>query len=376
MNKKLHILFLCSWYPSRVIPANGDFIQRHAQAVALQHQVSVFHIISDKNLKNNIEIVIERQNGVESYIAYIKSTKNPFLKTYLFFKAYTRIIEKIGNFDLVHLNALYPLGIFAILLKWFQKKSFIISEHWHLYHKPYCKDIPFWQRYISKQIASRASVICPVTDHLADSMQEFGFKNKYKVVPNVVDTHLFKPAKKTENTFNLIHVSSMDSVKNIPSILKVISELQTENIDFKFYLIGNNCSEFEELVNKLNINENNIILIDQIPQKDLVPYLQQADVFILFSSIENSPCVILESFACGVPVISTNVGGISENFPANFGTLIPRNDSKAMLKSIIQYYDTPRKVSKKEMHRYIVENFNKLAIAKQFTQVYLSVLQF
>jgi len=44
---KLHVLFLASWYPSRILKSNGDFIQRHAEAVALQHKVSVIHVKSD-----------------------------------------------------------------------------------------------------------------------------------------------------------------------------------------------------------------------------------------------------------------------------------------------------------------------------------------
>ena len=58
--KKLSVLFICGWYPSRVSPYNGDFIERHAKAVSKKHFVNIIHIISDKNqktyqnIKNNI----------------------------------------------------------------------------------------------------------------------------------------------------------------------------------------------------------------------------------------------------------------------------------------------------------------------------------
>jgi len=54
--KKLHVLFLASWYPSRVLKTNGDFIQRHAEAVALQHNVTVLHVISDSYLSEKTAI--------------------------------------------------------------------------------------------------------------------------------------------------------------------------------------------------------------------------------------------------------------------------------------------------------------------------------
>ena len=51
MHKKLHILFLSGWYPSRVSPSNGDFVQRHAEAVATVQNVTLIHVITDKNIK-------------------------------------------------------------------------------------------------------------------------------------------------------------------------------------------------------------------------------------------------------------------------------------------------------------------------------------
>ncbi|MCK5637765.1 MAG: hypothetical protein KAH67_03580, partial [Flavobacteriaceae bacterium] len=85
--KKLHILFLNSWYPSKVLPNNGDFIQRHAEAVALKHRVTAIHVITDQNItKNTIED--SNLNGVRTLIAYLKPYNSKFTKQFYFFKAY------------------------------------------------------------------------------------------------------------------------------------------------------------------------------------------------------------------------------------------------------------------------------------------------
>ena len=110
MNNKLHILFLCGWYPSRVLPTNGDFIERHALAISLKHQVTVIHIITDKNVSNNLEIISTKEKQITTHIAYLKKTKNPIKKTYLYAKAFLRILRKIKNLDVVHLNEVYPFG--------------------------------------------------------------------------------------------------------------------------------------------------------------------------------------------------------------------------------------------------------------------------
>ena len=375
MNQRLHILFLSSWYPSKVLPSNGDFIQRHAEAVALKHKVTVIHVISDNNLKKGIDITDDIKANVRTLIAYISDTYNPFIKIYRFIKAYFKLLKYLDSFDLVHLNVIFPAGILALYLKWFKKKAYIITEHWHGYHKPFCHKIGLAQKILSKLCAQNAGVICPVTNNLGEAMKTFGLKGRYHKVSNVVNTDLFKPLENENETFEIIHISSMDKVKNVPKILKVISQLQNSVSNFNFTLIGSNATAFEPLSKSLNINEGNITFINQIPQNLLVKHLQKADVLVMFSTTENAPCVVLEAFACGVPVISTDVGGVSEHFPKTFGTLIPKDDSKSLLNNLIAYSKKEQNFDKKAMYFYIEQNFSPIAITKQFTELYLSALK-
>jgi len=68
-------LFICGWYPSRVLPTNGDFIERHAQAVAKQHKVSVIHLITYKNCTKKIEIITKEDQNLTTHIGYILPKK-------------------------------------------------------------------------------------------------------------------------------------------------------------------------------------------------------------------------------------------------------------------------------------------------------------
>lgn len=370
MNKKLHILFLNSWYPSRVLPINGDFIQRHAEAVSLKHQVTSIHIITDPNCKQSIEIVKNEINGINTIIGYIKQTQNPILKGYLFFRAYKKILREIDLIDIVHLNVLYPFGIFALHLKWFRKKPFIISEHWTGYQRHSNNAVGFFQKFTSKIITKNASYICPVSKNLEDSMILNGLKGNYKAIPNVVDTEIFVPKENENDRFTMLHVSSMINVhKNVKGILEVVSKIKENIPNIQLYLIGNNSNTYNSLIADLNLNES-VIVIDQIDHSRIVHYMQQSDVFILFSNYENLPCVILESFSCGLPVISTNVGGISEYFPDDFGKLIPKNDKNALLKAITSYHKTNAIHSKTKMHNYVKSHFSPVIICNNFTELY------
>ena len=366
---RLHILFLCGWYPSRVLPTNGDFIQRHAEAVNTIHKVSVIHIISDPTTKQNIEIVNQIINGVDTHIAYLKPTTNKFIKAVRYFTAFKKLIKKIDHYDLVHLNILYPFGIIAIYLKLFHRKKFIITEHWSDYQYPLNKHIGFIEHQASKIISKKACYIAPVTKHLAQHMQNFGLKGRYKSVPNVVTTQKFKPILITNAKPTFIHISNLeDSIKNISGILKTLEKLKEHTTDFIFYFIGGKNSFGEKYE-----HDQNIIFIDFLPHEELVTYLQRSDLFVLFSNYENLPCVILEAFSCGVPVVSTEVGGIKEYFPENFGRLIGLKDQEALL-DILLNFNNIEWANKESMNQYTEDNFGKSTIAKAFDKLYQSCI--
>jgi glycosyltransferase involved in cell wall biosynthesis len=81
--------------------------------------------------------------------------------------------------------------------------------------------------------------------------------------------------------------------------------------------------------------------------------------------------VILESFSSGTPVISTNVGGVSEFFPNNFGTLIPVKDENKLYEEILNFYSKEKILeTSTEMHSYAVNNFSKSTICGKFTEIY------
>ena len=373
MKKKLHILFLCGWYPSSVLPQNGDFIMRHAEAISSKHLVSVLHIISKPGLSKS-RFEVDKASNLHSYIAYIKPSKNPILKLFRFWLAYQQLLKQIGSFDLVHLNKLYPFGLFALHLKRLKHLPYIISEHWTGYHLKEQKSLPWVERVLSKIITKNASSVCPVSTDLKNSMLKSGLKGNYRIIPNVVNTHLFKPAKKTTKEFTITHISSLlDKHKNISGMLRVAKQLENTIDTFQWNFIGGKKEEFSKLLDDLNFKKETINFTDHLSHEQIPKQLTQSDVFVLFSNYENLPCVILEAFSCGVPVISSNVGGINEFFPEDFGFLIEQNNEDQLLQKIIEIYNNPMSRSKK-MHQFANDNFSSEIICDSFSKLYLQAI--
>ena len=374
MNQKLHILFLCSWYPSKVLPTNGDFIQRHAEAVCSQHNVSVLHIISDKNTQKN-RIDFQTINNVKTYIGYLKFTKNSLLKLLRYFKIYKDILRKIGAFDVIHVNTLFPFGLFAIHQKVIYKKPFIISEHWTGYQKPQSKQVSFIEKHISKIIVKKASFVCPVSNNLKKSMCDFGLKGNYVLVPNVVDTSIFKPSKKKENNFTIVHVSSLkDKHKNISGMIKVAKELETTIKNFTWYFIGGTSENYEKLISDLQFKTAKIKFINHLSQKELATHLQEATICVSFSNYETFGVVMPEAIACGTYVTSTKTGILTELTPQDFFSIIPLKDKVSLAKEIIKQHKNPTILYPEKMHLYIKKAFSQEVISDAFSNLYFKSL--
>ena len=100
LSKKLHILFLSSWYPNNIKPFIGDFIERHAKAVSSLHKVTVVHVIMDDSIEKK-EYEISKDSNLETIFIYLPKTRNIVLNLISFFTTYLRAINKIGHFDLI-----------------------------------------------------------------------------------------------------------------------------------------------------------------------------------------------------------------------------------------------------------------------------------
>ena len=191
-----------------------------------------------------------------------------------------------------------------------------------------------------------------------------------------VNADLFFPDNKTKDIFTITHISNMNNQhKNITGLLRVIAKIQEKITNFKFNIIGEDSVQYCKYADKLGINNKKIKFMNHVPHKEIAKELRNSNLFVLFSNYENLPCVILESFSCGVPVISTNTGGISEYFPDNFGKLIDIKDEEKLKEEIINFYNKKYNIAtKEEMHNYVKSLFSEEAIAKAFTNLYVKAL--
>jgi L-malate glycosyltransferase len=380
-NKKIKTLFISSWYPNRMKPTLGNFVQKHAEAAARFSDVTVLHVCFD-NCKNKFEIVHECIGKINTTIIYIRKPILPLCKFFRYLKAYrlglSLVRKNYGDPDMIHASVLFPVGMVFLFNSAYKKIPFVFSEHWTGYLTEDPSNINFLRKYLSRKIARKARCIMPVSENLKNAMIRFGFDGNYKVVPNVVDTDLFKPAvSEPASKKNILHVSSlMDDQKNISGMLRVIKRLAEKRHDFFLNIISDGEQEpFIQMAKNDSLLDNFVIFHGSRNTADVAEMMRHSDFLLLFSNYENQPCVITEAYASGIPVVSTDVGGIREHLSEKQGILINPKDEDALFASIDKMLDICRTFDKKNLHQYAVNNFSYDSIGIKFLEIYTEALK-
>lgn len=369
---KLHILFISAWFPNKISGLNGDFVQRHAKAVSSLHNVSVLHVESDFSiLKTEIQTEVLNENYRE-IIVFVPKSRWKLVNFFRKFLAYRKGAQKILKFDLIHANIFYFNLLWVLYLRIVFKRKFVITEH----STEFYSEMSWIKRSFNKIISKYSSYILPVSKKLQLAMEAQGIKGRFRIIPNVVDTDLFNPKSFPGNPKPIfLHISMLlDSHKNISGQLKAMKILAEKGYDFEFHIGGNgDLKPIEHFIKENNLNDY-IKTFGSLRHAEVADKIRAADVFILFSFKENQPCVIIESFSVGTPVIASDVGGISEYFPENFGEIIPSNDIEKLVEKLEEIMVKKEFATPQKMHQYILENFSIQAIAHQFNEIYQKVL--
>ncbi|HSY77268.1 MAG TPA: glycosyltransferase [Bacteroidia bacterium] len=383
--KKLDVLYVSSWYPNKVKPLLGIFFKRHAAALAEVCNMATLYVYADEN--ESIEESDE--DGVYTVrVGYKRiSSSVPVISNLLKLRRYKSSWKKAiaiyeqkkGRPDIVNLNAIMPAYMAALYLKRKWKIPYVITEQWTGYFPSDGRYKRLFIKSATQRAVKNASAVITVSHDLKTQMLKMGLENRYYVISNIVDTEVFNIPKLKAKTdkISFIHVSVLDDTqKNISGIIKVFQKLHTAFPGTEFTIVGNGVdrASLEDLSKSLGLTDS-VHFVGQKEQYDLAGLLQKADAFVLFSNYETQAIVLLEALCCGIPVIATRAGGISEYVTDKNGILIDAKSDEQLydaMVSIVQNRDRFGNAS--DLRASVLNKVNAKTIANQFLEVYNKVL--
>jgi glycosyltransferase involved in cell wall biosynthesis len=391
----MNILHLLSWFPTPDDPTLGNFCVRMIDALPEECHSVILSVCDGKDLTKSFEVKeIKGQHHTHVQI-YIRPPKVNAVRKLKMLRMYQYGLKYIKKHffepDLIHLHVTYPLGQVALLWKRLFGYKYVLTEHWTIY-QPQNKDVLVGKlkKKIVK-IANNASLIMPVSLDLQRCMEGHGVKNQFQVIYNLVNTDMFKmteppcidsnlPTNLRRNDMQggkkrMLHISTLrDEAKNFSGILRTIERLGQQRDDFELHVIHDyDAPEFKAFVKEHNL-EDCVIFHGKKTSAEVAQAYQNADFFVLFSNFENLPCVIVEAFASGVPVLSTAVGGIAEILSPERGILIPSGDENALLQGMNTLLDHCQEYDREAIRDYAIKTFAAQNIGQQIFEQYKKVV--
>lgn len=383
-----YTLWLASWYPDRINPFDGDFIQRHAQAVSEYSAITVIHVVQ---YGTQIEVPqkkveIKEAGNLKEYTLYFhfKRTGIPLLdkiiyngKYYLTYSRFIRNYFKAAGLpDLVHVHVPMKSGVIA---KWIKKKwniPYILSEHSSAYDTlvpdNYFNRSAYYRHRVSG-IFKHAAKVTTVSGVLGKRLQEIFNLPSCAVIHNVVDTTVFFPGVNKPPVFRFFHASTMDHAKNVEGILRVLAELKTCCNNWECTLAGWETPQLRQLAASLGLDKM-VRWAGILSHEQVAMEMQYAHALVMFSRYENFPCIIIEALCCGLPVIATNVGGIPEAVNDSNGWLVPSGDERGLLEAMIRMINNYDSFNCHKIAKDAENKYEYRVIGKQFYSMYQQVL--
>jgi glycosyltransferase involved in cell wall biosynthesis len=383
----MNILFTSSWFPSKEHETLGNFVERHAVASALYHDVFVLYVRSS-NQNEDFTIEVSEENGLKKVVVFYKKVETKglrLLKIWRFYKGMKLGLKKLDEefglkqIDVCHHNIHFEAGIIPLYLKRKFGTPYIISENWTGFlPSNRSQYIGIFRKWLTKRIGNKADVQVPVSLDLKKSLESLNIsKGRVEIVPNVVEVSQFTLNGKpdTQNGFKFIHISTLDEAhKNISGILRTFKKFNKEQTESLLTIIGDGDSALaHQLVKEFSL-ESKVTIHGRMESKEIAEMLKSHHIFLLFSNYENLPCVIVESLASGTPVLASTAGGTPEHLTPNLGELVSPKDEESLLEKMKFMTNHYNKYNHEELREYAVSHFSYEVVGQQFSDIYHSLV--
>lgn len=343
----------------------------------------VYHRLLDLGIQEYFPFerkVLKKHDALNGYDIFhfhdITSTVSPLTLKYLSDRG-KKIVWTIHDCSVVTGGCLYPLDCKHYLTKCKncpQLNSFGLARNFdftHMFHR--------MKKYVLKN--SNIKFIAP-SKWIAELVYETGYLKEYPtIIPNGVDTSIFKPLNKKatrsflglkQNRFTILlsSVTLQNRYKGLKYAIEIIHKLK--KINPYILIVGNESQELSTKLQGFDTFFTGLIKDDMLLNK----YYASADIFLNTTVADNHPLTVLEAMASGTPNFGFSTGGIPEIVTNNIDGILTKHQSSDLASEIERSFKSKSyKIYGANAQKTIQNNYNQNDFLIKHLNLYQNITQ-
>jgi len=348
--------------------------------VARGHQVDIVTgLLSKPSIEyDNWQKEIDVINGVNVYRVKVPDIKYAGVMVGIWRMLFKSMrLNQRNDYDVIH-SHIFPAMVCGALSKRGKKLIITLQGGDIGEYKESARFIRMLEMPFIVWSLRRADLVHCVSTHIAEAAKRLG-AGEVTVIPNGVDTSIFRPGDKQQLRKKLgynprgkivVSTSRLTPKNGMDYLIKAIAPLG--NVKLIIIGEGEQRKRLESLIQGLKL-KNRVSLLGAMPHHELPQYLAVADAFCRPSVNEGFGISFIESMACRIPTIGTAVGGITDiiNSGEN-GILVPPEDARTLsrvLKKAIEDGNMARQIAERG-YQTVKQKFTWEKVLQQMENVY------
>ncbi|MFC3415146.1 glycosyltransferase [Algoriphagus hitonicola] len=238
--------------------------------------------------------------------------------------------------DIIHAHSGLSSGIFANFLSEYFNCPFVITEH-----------SPLMFHFVSKargelviESFKRARFVASLTIFQESLLKRVCSEAKSQIIPNVINEDIFHIKRKTcgDFPFTIISVLYPSPVKGGRYLFNSFRILKEKGVKFKFLIVGEGIEKMKKECELLGIKDDGEFYFN-LNKEELSSLYNKSHLYCCSSIYETFGLAAREAMLCGLPVVTTDNGGVVDSVTENTGLIVPVQDSNALAEAIVSIRD-------------------------------------
>lgn len=245
------------------------------------------------------------------------------------------LLREVRKYDVIHIFSASYLSFLiaptpAILIGKLYGKKILLN-----YHSGEAEDHLERWRLSTRPLIKLVDKIVVPSDYLVRVFAKFGLEAT--AIYNIIDLDRFEFRERKPLRPVFLSNRLLEPTYGVDCLLRAFSFIQKEIPDAVLTVAGDGSrrSALEKLANELRLQ--NTTFIGRIEQEEINRQYSASDIYLNATTIDNQPLSLVEAFACGLPVVTTDAGGIPDIVThEKTGFLVPVGDAEALARHALR----------------------------------------